>query len=516
MNPSVVMNGGKILSMDVPKLNMKFRDSLNYNPQSLAKWPATFGLEGVSKGQFPHKFNRPENWHNHCDFPEPSEYGVAVMRSKEKEEFLLWHTEQKALKKGRFDFWTEFVGYCSMDVTVLRKCCMLFRELFMGISGGMCPFVSATTIAGLCNRFWRSKMLECNQIGLLPSISSNRIQSAKAIRWLEYKSWEDDCHIQHRNSVGGEVKIKSYYVDGFSATTGRVYEFYGCWFHGCPDCFGRDTMHPQRKLTMGQIYEETQKRQHFLELMGNEVVIIWEHDYDRKLKTDADFREFCAGVITLDPLNPREAFYGGRTNAFKLHHVAAAGEEIKYFDVCSEYPYVNKYKTYPVGHPVIVKNGFKDLRQYFGISKCRILPPCSLLLPVLPYRSNGKLTFPLCRVCVESQFDGACQHSDNERALVGTWCTPELLVALNNGYTVLDIYEIWNFDQKEERLFQKYIDKFLKLKTEASGWPSESMSDYEKDNYITDYLEKEGVELDPGNVKENPGMRSLAKLCLNR
>ena len=38
---------------------------------------------------------------------------------------------------------------------------------------------------------------------------------------------------------------------------------------------------------------------------------------------------------------------------------------------------------------------------YFGLIKCLVLPPRDLLIPVLPFRANGKLLFPLCRKCVE-------------------------------------------------------------------------------------------------------------------
>ena len=36
-----------------------------------------------------------------------------------------------------------------------------------------------------------------------------------------------------------------------------------------------------------------------------------------------------------------------------LKNVEEEREEISYIDVTSEYPYVNKYGTYPVGHPDI-------------------------------------------------------------------------------------------------------------------------------------------------------------------
>jgi len=41
-------------------------------------------------------------------------------------------------------------------------------------------------------------------------------------------------------------------------------------------------------------------------------------------------------------------------------------------------------------------------------------------------------------------------------------------------------------------LFAGYIDKFLRLKQEADGWPRETMTEEEKNAYIDAYLEAEG------------------------
>ena len=38
-----------------------------------------------------------------------------------------------------------------------------------------------------------------------------------------------------------------------------------------------------------------------------------------------------------------------------------------------------------------------------------------------------------------------CTHTDLERQLVGTWCTPELLRAIEKGYTVVCVHEVWHF-----------------------------------------------------------------------
>lgn len=109
------------------------------------------------------------------------------MRGKEKENFIKWYNEDRSEKNGKYNFCKEFVTYCKMDVTVLRRCFMYFNEMFMEIGGGMCPLVSGTTIAGLCNKFWRTKYLEVDRIGLLPinGYHGNRPLSAKSNRWLE-------------------------------------------------------------------------------------------------------------------------------------------------------------------------------------------------------------------------------------------------------------------------------------------------------------------------------------------
>jgi len=64
-------------------------------------------------------------------------------------------------------------------------------------------------------------------------------------------------------------------------------------------------------------------------------------------------------------------------------------------------------------------------------------------------------------------------------------------------------------------LFAEYINSFLKLKQEASGWPSECLDDESKEQYLREYEKTEGIVLDKNNIARNPGLRSVAKLCLN-
>ncbi|XP_055350336.1 uncharacterized protein LOC129596956 [Paramacrobiotus metropolitanus] len=474
ITPKVILNGGKIMQLDVLQLNIRFRDSINYNPQSLSKWPATFGIKDTSKGTFPHRFNRPENWDQVTEFPTKEQYGSKFMNKKDRETFEQWYNMEVATKNNTFDFRKEFVDYCRNDVTA-------------------------------------------NQIGLIPpqGYNVNRNQSVKALKWMQWMELEENCTIQTRAS-GNEFKVGPYFVDGYSAATGKVFEFHGCWYHGCPECTTPDTVHPFRNLPMSKIYEETLQRDTYIRDMGHELFVIWEHEFDDQVKQVPDFADFVDEITVTQPINPRDAFFGGRTNATKLYHSVSNEEKIRYFDVCSEYPFVNKNKKYPIGHPIIIVKDFGEIAHYFGIVHCKILPPPDLYLPILPYRSNGKLVFPLCHTCAAKQLNAPCAHSDEERTLTGTWCTPELHAAIERGYVITKMLEVWHFEQSEERLFADYIDRFLKIKTEASGWPADMTTDDQKDQFLRDFKDHEGIQLDREKIENNPGMRALAKLCLNR
>jgi hypothetical protein len=116
-----------------------------------------------------------------------------------------------------------------------------------------------------------------------------------------------------------------------------------------------------------------------------------------------------------------------------------------------------------------------------------------------------------------------CDHSDEERSWTGSWVTPELEKALKKGYQILKVYEVWHwpntllYDGKnpETGLFTGYVNTFLKLKQEANGWPAWADTDELKAEYIQQYKEREGVQLEAGKVEYNAGARYLSKLQLN-
>ena len=175
-------------------------------------------------------------------------------------------------------------------------------------------------------------------------------------------------------------------------------------------------------------------------------------------------KEFFNNFAISEPLEPRNVFFGGRTNATLLFYETQSNEKIQYVDFCSLYPWCNKYGQYPLGHPQIITENFRPIDQYFGMVKCTVLPPCQLYHPVLPYRNQGKPMFPLWRTCADTMQQEYCHHTDADRAMHGTWVALELEKALQKGYQLLKIDEVWNFPEHTDDLFVDTLTSTLSSK----------------------------------------------------
>lgn len=157
------------------------------------------------------------------------------------------------------------------------------------------------------------------------------------------------------------------------------------------------------------------------------------------------------------------------------------------------------------------------------MAKVKILPPRQVYHPVLPQKINGKLTFVLCRTCSEQLQQNPCQCRDEGRAITGVFCTPEIEKAIECGYQILQTYEVYHWDETSQYnaetesngLFGEYINLFLKIKQEASGWPERVHTEEDAVKYMEEYALREGIQLERENITKNPALRSIAKLLLN-
>ncbi len=338
--------------------------------------------------------------------------------------------------------------------------------------------------------------------------------SKENICWLDYWSQTDQCTIQHALN-GGEKALrisgKTLKVDGYCNETNTVYQFHGCFWHGCEKCFKPDVINNKNHTSMSDLYKKTQEVSDLIRKHYN-LIEIWECDFKENINIKAFMKTWNREVVA--PLNPRDAFYGGRTNATKLIYNCKENEKLRYIDVCSLYPTVQFYDYYPIKHPILILNPTHFDSNYYGFIKCKVLPPRGLYHPVLPTRINTgkaeKLLFPLCYTCAVTKTQ-KCNHSDEERAIIGTWCTNEVLEAIEKGYRVEKIYNVWQFNENSNELFKSCVKHFMKIKLEANGVPKGMTID----EYIRETKEQLGITLDRDKIEVNPGKRSVAKMCLN-
>ena len=96
-------------------------------------------------------------------------------------------------------------------------------------------------------------------------------------------------------------------------------------------------------------------------------------------------------IELIEPIKPRDAFYGGRTENFIRHFKKNSHQKIKYYDFGSLFPFIQKTKPLPVGHPIIITKDFGNIDDYFGLIKLKVLAPRGLDYPVLPIRSKKRL-----------------------------------------------------------------------------------------------------------------------------
>ncbi|MCP3666695.1 MAG: hypothetical protein GY696_30060, partial [Gammaproteobacteria bacterium] len=385
--PKVTPKGQEIMQLEASMVIVK--DSLNILPMSLAALPKAFGFEDqAKKGYFPHYFNTAANEGYEGPLPDHHYYGTATMKDSARRAFFQWHKEQRNavyvfnLKKERED-------YCDNDVFICAKAIMKFRDLVLERTN-VDPLRQAMTITSTTSVVYRQNYLPKKTIGLIPpgGYRKNDVQSITAFLWMQHLSVKNNIRIQHAKN-GGEKVIqvvdKKYKVDGYAEVDGVkiIYEFHGCRFHGCPKCFKcRSLKLYNQPKTMEERYQNTLTRTRDLESAGYKVIELWGCDLDQMRKEDPDLDYYFRNTEIKMPMDPRIAFFGGRTNATKLFHEFKDGEKGHYVDVCSLYPTTLMYDAFPIGHPIISCENFQritnveDHQCSNNCPDCRQSPPC--------------------------------------------------------------------------------------------------------------------------------------------
>ena len=145
-----------------------------------------------------------------------------------------------------------------------------------------------------------------------------------------------------------------------------------------------------------------------------------------------------------------DAYFGGRVELFgnpPLDEVCCK------FDVNSEYPWAMYTKQFPCGKFFTVKNPTtKELYRYNmlrGFADVTVDCPKDMVIPILPFRFDKKLLFPVGRFRTQVT-------------------TEELKYALENGYEIHTFHKLIFFEQTFNP-FHKYVKGFYDLKSRSEG-----------------------------------------------
>ena len=307
--------------MEIPKLSIRFIDSLNLLQMPLKSFPKTFGMSELKKGYFPHYFNR-ECHKNYVGpirrIPSKKHYGYNQMKPDERTKFLKWY-EERVSENYVFDFKKEILEYFQSDVDILRRGIMKLREDFIQLEN-IDP-LRYITIASVFITIYRSNYMPKKTIAIVPEYAKTDNFSKTSIMWLNYVSTTKGYGVNIKHALnGGEKKLtiddKTYKVDGFCKETNTVYEFYGCFWHGCPKCWRPNIINTKNQKDMGTLNDQTIEKRDTIRNAGYNHV----STYECQLAKNKDFQKFAKNFTQeiVEPLNPRHSFYGGHTNATKL------------------------------------------------------------------------------------------------------------------------------------------------------------------------------------------------------
>lgn len=538
----------KFIQIQLTEKNIRFIDFMRFIPGSLKNIAEAFEIP-VSKGDFPHKFNNGQNdeyvgcippLHDGNDY-----WGLESYRSqKDKDKFIQWHTEQQqfyctcldvacSCEKMKWNFQDEIKKYCLLDVVVLAEIVRHYRAACMTFEGG-------NDSEKIMN--WTVPCLDPLQFMTLPQITMQTLihgfadfddsrYDFKGITTTYKKarggqSWEGVLWVMQQIEKRKEFiyylgnSTKEYYdfvtnlsVDGYAPGSHSIFIFLKCSYWGCDHCMQEhhefNWIIPERGMYASDVKKHLESTLRTLNQIYKEVVTIWDHDFNSSF-VDPYLIKCC------QLMKPEDCFYGGRTEVFQLYaNAEKLNREIHYYDVTSLYPSVYAHHPLPVGHPCHLMGFQVDKARfhptagdrYYGYARVKVVPNKSDLIGLLPQRDSksGRLYFPVY-------------------PMEGCWGTEELYLAMQNGYIVEEIYELYYWDERNysNLHFSAYVNYFFQLKQEAEGWKklggsSENPSPEEQAELVERLYEQNGnlARIRPHKVKKNAVLRSLAKLYLN-
>lgn len=122
---------------------------------------------------------------------------------------------------------------------------------------GQCP---------ICYKEENLERLKLAQVAAWESTKPGTYVSNNETKWL------DSLSVKDRQVWLKDVKYK---VDGFDPETNTVYLYHGRFWHGCPETFDPEMIHPVVKLPMKDLYEKTMMYENKIKAAGYNLIVKW-------------------------------------------------------------------------------------------------------------------------------------------------------------------------------------------------------------------------------------------------
>ena len=187
-------------------------------------------------------------------------------------------------------------------------------------------FRESISIASACKKILRKLFLQPDIIGLIPTggYTCNHNYSKKAFKWLLHMEQGVGVKIMHvRNCRENRLpELPHIIIDGYSPETRKLYEFFGCYFHGntCQAfiyviILNGDTLAQRYERTMSRL-EQSYGRAIWLKFNGNVSLTILGNPNCSRC-----YRIHCGPVMLWTRFEPRpcvSTLRHGRTRLFNI------------------------------------------------------------------------------------------------------------------------------------------------------------------------------------------------------
>ena len=122
------------------------------------------------------------------------------------------------------------------------------------------------------------KKVEALQTAFEKAFYPKHWASKESLRWLDCEAKRQNIHIHHAMCChGGERWVARAPVDGYNPITRTIYQYHGCHWHGCRNCFpnDRNRIIDRNNQTREHRFKATRRRTGELRRAGYNVVEVW-------------------------------------------------------------------------------------------------------------------------------------------------------------------------------------------------------------------------------------------------